>query len=130
AADRERDRQLVGRAVDHVQHRPAPLQRRRDVEEDELVGPQLRVARRELDRLPHLAQVDEVDALDDPPAGDVEARDHTLLDHRRRFSRTRAPAGPLRSGWNWAPASGPASTAATTTPSWSTVAVTTASSSG
>src|SRR5581483_11881226 len=130
AADGERDREPFGGAVDQLEQRAAVLERRRDVEEDELVGAQLRVPSRELDRVAHVSQVLEADALDDASAGDVEARDHALLDHRRAFSRQRAPAGPLRSGWNWTPASAPASTAATTGPSWSTSAVTTASSSG
>ena len=65
AADRERDRQLRGRALDQLEDRAAALERRGDVEEDELVGSELRVARGELDRLAHLPEVDEVDALDD-----------------------------------------------------------------
>jgi cyclase len=46
------------------------------------------------------AQAAEVDALHHAAACDVEARDHALLDHRSTFSSTRAPAAPLRSGWN------------------------------
>ena len=91
AADRERDRQLGRGALDQLEDRPAALERRGDVEEDELVGAELRVARRELDRLAHLPQVDEVDALDDAAAGDVEAGDHTLLDHASAFSRSARP---------------------------------------
>ena len=104
AADGERDRQLGRRPLDQLEDRPATLERRGDVEEDELVGTELRVARRELDRLTHLAQIDEVDALDDAAAGDVEAGDHALLDHASAFSSSRAPARALRSGWNWTPA--------------------------
>ena len=130
AADRERDRQFGGGALDQLENRPAPLQRGGDVEEHELVGAELRVARRELDRLAHLAQVDEVDALDDPPAGDVEAGDHALLDHASAFSRSRAPARALRSGWNWTPATAPCSTAATMRPSWSATAATSSSFAG
>ena len=98
AADREWDRQLGRGALDQLQDRPAPLEGGGDVEEDELVGAELRVAGGELDRLSHLPQVDEVDALDDPPARDVEAGDHALLDHASAFSRSRAPACALRSG--------------------------------
>ena len=126
AADRERDRQLLGGALDELEHGAAPLDRRRDVEEDELVGAELRVAGRELDRVADVAQRLEADALDDPAARDVEAGDHALLDHLSAFSSTRAPAAPLRSGWNWTPASGPDSTAATSGPSCSTSATPTA----
>ena len=85
AADGERDLQLLGGAFDQLEQRPAALERRGDVEEDELVGAELRVARRELDRVAHVAQVLEADALDDAAAGDVEARDHALLDHATAF---------------------------------------------
>src|SRR5581483_6075523 len=104
--DGERDLQLLRRPADQLQQRSAALQRGGDVEEDELVRAQLRVARGELDP----------DALDDAAAGDVEAGDHALLDHLRTFSSSRAPAAPLRSGWNCTPARGPRSTAATTGP--------------
>jgi len=122
AADGERDRQLLGGVLDEAEQGSAAFERRGDVEEHELVGAQLRIARRELDRVAHVTQVLEADALDDAPTGDVEARDQTLLDHARTFSTSRAPGRALRSGWNWTPATGPRSTAATTVPSCSTVA--------
>ncbi len=68
-------------------------------------APELGVPRRQLDGIAHLAEVLELDALDDAAAGDVEAGDHTLADHAITFSRRRAPAAALRSGWNWTPAS-------------------------
>ena len=55
--------------------------RRGDVEEDELVGARRVVARRQLDRVARVAQVDEAGALDDAPAVDVEARDDALGVH-------------------------------------------------
>ena len=125
AADGERDLELLGGVADELEQRASALECRGDVEEDELVGAELRVAGGELDRIAHLAQLLEADALDDAAAGDVEAGDHPLLDHARAFSSKRAPAGPLRSGWNWTPATGPRSTAATTVPSWSTSATAT-----
>jgi hypothetical protein len=67
-ADGERDRDLVGHALDDVEHDVALVRRRGDVEEDELVGTLAVVDARELDRVAGVAQVDEVDALDDPPA--------------------------------------------------------------
>ena len=122
APDRERDRQLLGGALDELERGSPPLDRRRDVQEDELVRAELRIAGRELDRVPDVTQRLEADALDDPAVRDVEAGDQALLDHLSAFSSTRAPAAPLRSGWNWTPASGPDSTAATSVPSCSTSA--------
>ena len=98
AADGERDRQLRRRPLDELEDRAAALERGGDVEEDELVGAELRVTGRELDRLAHLAEVDEVHALDDASSLDVEAGDYALLDHASAFSRRRAPAAALRSG--------------------------------
>src|SRR5262249_37266725 len=129
-ADGERDRQLLGGALDEPEQRPAILERRGDVQKDELVRAELRVAGRELHRVAHVAEVLEADALDDAAGGDVEAGDHALLDHASALARKLAPAGPLRSGWNWTPATGPASTAATTGPPCSTSAVTTRGSVG
>src|SRR5207302_4284662 len=118
AADRERDLQLLGRALDQLEQRPAPFERRRDVEEDELVRAQVGIARRELDRVAHVAKLLEADALHDAAVRDVEAGDHAALDHASTFRRSCTPAAPLRSGWNWTPATRPRSTAATTGPSW------------
>ena len=95
----------------------AVLDRRRHVEEDDLVGPERRVALGQLDRVADVPEVLEADALDHAAAGDVEAGDQALLDHLIAFVSTRAPARSLRSGWNWTPASAPRSTAATTGPS-------------
>ena len=89
---------VIGRAVDEAEQRAAVLERRGDVEEDELVGAELGVARRQLDGIADLAQRPEPDALDDAPCGDVEARDHTFLDHASALRSTCAPVGPLRSG--------------------------------
>src|SRR5581483_8092187 len=122
--DRERDLELGRGALDELQQRPAALERGGDVEEDELVRAEPRVAGGELDRVAHVAQVLEANTLDDATAGHVEARDQPLLDHRSAFASSTAPAAPLRSGWNWTPARAPCSTAATISPSWSTVAAT------
>ena len=65
----------LGRAPRHVDHRVALIARRRDVEEDELVGSLGVVAGRQLDRIAGVAEVDEVDALHHPTGVDVEARD-------------------------------------------------------
>ena len=64
-------------ALHHVVGRRAVVDGRRDVEEGELVGALLVVARGEFDGVAGVAQVQEVDALDDAAGGHVEARDHT-----------------------------------------------------
>ena len=56
---------------------------RGDVEEDDLVGAGLVVDRRHLDRVAGVAQVHEVDALDDAALVDVEAGYDALHQHRR-----------------------------------------------
>ena len=111
AADRERDRQPLGHPADEADERLAPLDRRGDVEEDELVRAGVRVRLAELDRVADVAQPLEAHALDDAAAGDVQAGDQAGERHR---SRKRAPARPLFSGWNCTPRKLPDSAAATT----------------
>ena len=110
AAHRERDRQPLGDAPDEADQRLPPFERRRHVEEDELVGAGLRVRLAELDRVADVAQALEADALDDAAGRDVEAGDQARERHR---SRKRAPARPLFSGWNWTPTKLPDSATAT-----------------
>ena len=108
AADRERDRELLGDAADELDERVALLERRLDVEEDELVGARVGVGGAELDRVADVAQALEADALDDAAAGDVEARDQarerdrSLPRARRRGSARRrrrsSPGGTARRG--------------------------------
>ena len=81
------------------------------VEVDELVGTRIGVRRSEVDRITDVAEPLEAHALDDPPVGDVEARDQT---RERHPARKRPPAAPLFSGWNWTPRKLPASAMATT----------------
>src|SRR5205823_10269457 len=88
-----------------------PLERRRDVEEDELVGAGVRVRGAELRGIADVAQAREPHALDDAPTGHVEAGDQARERHR---SRKRAPAAPLFSGWYWTPTKEPARASATT----------------
>ena len=87
---------------------PRPSGARRDVEEHELVGPLVRVARGQLGRIALVRQVDEAGALDDPAVRDVEARDHPPTEHqsppasrpRRSAARpsSRRPTGRPTSG--------------------------------
>ena len=61
-----------------------------DVEPDDLVGALLGVAHGGLDRVAAVAQVDEVDALDDAPARDVEAGDDAPTQHRPTAATARS----------------------------------------
>ena len=71
---------------DHV----ALVAGRGDVEEGELVGALLVVARGDLDRIAGVPQLDEVDALDDTAGGDVEAGNDSLGEHRGRCPSPRS----------------------------------------
>jgi hypothetical protein len=66
---------LLRDATHDTDERVAFLERRLDVEEDELVGATIRVRGAELDRIADIAQLLELDALDDAARRDVEARD-------------------------------------------------------
>ena len=66
---------------DHVEDRAALLVARGDVEEAELVCPRLVVSGGGLDRIAGVAEVDEVDALDDAAVFHVEAGDDADLQH-------------------------------------------------
>ena len=111
ASDGERDRETIGNPRDELDERIAPVERRLDVEVDELVRARVGVQRTELDRVADLGQALEAHALDDASGRDIEARDQARERHR---SRRRAPAAPLFSGWNWTPRKLPASAIATT----------------
>src|SRR5262249_14883885 len=78
AADGERNEHLVGHGLDHVVEQRPRFHARGYVEKRQLVGSLRVVAARHLDRVPGVAQIDEVDALDDAPLGDVQARDDAL----------------------------------------------------
>ena len=75
AADGERDRELLGDAAHDADERVALLEGRLDVEEHELVGAAVGVGGAELDRVADVAELLELDALDDAAGGHVEARD-------------------------------------------------------
>ncbi len=75
AADRERDEDCLRGATDHVPRGRAPLMRRGDVEEGQLVGAFDAVLTRQLDRIPGVAKINEVDTLNHPAVMDVQARD-------------------------------------------------------
>ena len=75
AADGQRDEDLLGGAAHHVVGRLPVAAARGDVEEGQLVGALAVVGLGQLDRVAGVAQVLEVDALDDPAGVDVEAGD-------------------------------------------------------
>ena len=83
AADGERHEAALGRAVDHVEDGAALLVARGDVEEAEFVGAGLVIGGGGLDRIAGVAQIDEVDALDDAALLHVEAGYDADLQHRQ-----------------------------------------------
>ena len=88
-----------------MQDQVAPVAGRGDVEEGQLVGALLVVAGGDLDRIAGVAQLDEVDALDDAAGGDVEAGDDSFGEQcrprgvqGRAFRRGELVGARLRSG--------------------------------
>ena len=81
ATDTERDEQRIGYAAHHVEHRIAALVRGRDIQKDQLVGPFTVVDGRLLNRIAGVAQVDEINAFDDPAVLDIEAGDNSFGKH-------------------------------------------------
>ena len=87
--------ELARDGADGVGQRPALLERRGDVEDDELVDAFEVVAPRQLRRIAGRSQPLEVDALDDLTVADVEAGDDAFRDstgHRPGQLRTRSAA--------------------------------------
>ena len=84
AADGQRDEHLLRRPRDDLQRGGPALVRGRDVEEGQLVGALGVVHLGELDRVAGVAQLLEVDALDDPAGVDVEAGDDPDREGHRR----------------------------------------------
>ena len=81
AAHRQRNEHLRGHRLDDVQDQVAPVAGRGDVEEGEFVGALIVVARGDFDRVPGVAQFDEVDAFDNAPAGHVQAGNDSFREH-------------------------------------------------
>ena len=80
-ADGEGNEHLLGDALDNVHHRVAVVGRGGDVEEHELVGTFGVIARRELDGVPRVADLDESHTLHHATGVDIEARDHSDGEH-------------------------------------------------
>src|SRR5699024_8504234 len=75
AADGQRDEDLLCGAADHVDHGVAAAGGGGDVEEGELISSLGAVPGGQLDRVPSIAEIFEVDALDDATRVDVQAGD-------------------------------------------------------
>ena len=81
AADRERHEAGFRRAPHDVEDDAAVLVARGDVEESEFVGAGGVVGDRSFDRIAGVAQVDEIDALDDAAVLDIETGDDADFEH-------------------------------------------------
>src|SRR5205085_9843657 len=105
AADGERNEQLARDRANGVRKRAPAFERRRDVEDDELVDPFSVVTARELRRIARGAESLEVDALDDLSIAHVETGDDAFREHDstyptmlRKFLSTCSPTSPDFSG--------------------------------
>ena len=90
AADRQRHETDLGRTAHDVEQDAAVLVARGDVEEAEFVRARPVVGDGALDRIAGVAQVDEIDALDDAAVLDVEAGDDAGFKHWFRSAGKRA----------------------------------------
>ena len=75
---------------------PRAFVARGDVEEAELVGAGRVIGARRSTGIAGVAQVDGIDALDDPAVLDVEAGDDADLEHRNSAMAFQAKWGPVR----------------------------------
>ena len=97
AADGERHEALLGGAPHDVEDDVALFVARRDVEEAQLVRARRIVGARGLHRIAGIAQVDEVDALDDAAVLHVEAGNDAGFQHQAASFKSRnAAAGSIR----------------------------------
>jgi hypothetical protein len=87
AADGQRHETSLGGALHHVEHDVAILVACGDVEKGEFVGAGLVIGDRRLHRIAGIAQINEIDAFDDPAVFDVEAGNDADLEHARRLPR-------------------------------------------
>src|SRR5215204_2237344 len=79
APNGQRDENLVGGALDDVDHRAAAVGGRRDVEEHQFVCAFAVVERGQLNGITSIAQVDKLDAFDDAATSHVETGDNPAV---------------------------------------------------
>jgi hypothetical protein len=84
AADRERHKTLLCRASDHVDHRSPVVRRSGDIEKHQFIGLLTIVFQRSFHRITGVAQLQKFCSFDDASVGDVEARDNSFGQHRRK----------------------------------------------
>src|SRR5690606_11393849 len=102
AADGQRDKHLARHRLDHVDRGLAVVRACGDVEEGDLVGALLVVARRHFDRVAGVADVDEIHALDHATVVDVEAGNDALGQAHRRRAYLPNTGGAQLSASSWA----------------------------
>jgi hypothetical protein len=91
-ADGQRNKDRFSGTAHHVEHRRTAVRGRGHVEEHEFVGALGVVGRAQLDRVAGVAQVGEVDTLDDPAGVDVQAGNDTYGDGHAAASATASRA--------------------------------------
>ena len=97
AADSQRHEAALRRAAHHVDERTALFVAGRDVEEAELIRARRVIGGGGLDRVARIAQVNEIDALDDAAVLHVQAGNDTGLEaHAASFRTASASAGSRR----------------------------------
>ena len=100
AANRQRHETGLCRPPHHVQHGAAVFMGRRDIEKAKFVGTGGVIGNRRLHGITGVAQVDEVDTLDDPAVLDVETGDDADLEHSAGLLRLRRPRrGSMPAPW-------------------------------
>ena len=82
---------LARHRLDDMQDQAALVTGCRDVQKGKFVRSLVVVTGGNLDRVPGIAQGDKVDALDDPSAGDIEARNDSFCKHGYQARRSAVP---------------------------------------
>ena len=96
APDGQRHEDHLRRALNHVEHDRPLFVAGGDVEKDQFVRPLRLITRRHLDRIAGIAEIEEIDPLDDASSMDVQARDDPFRKHGRTNVGGRALIGSLR----------------------------------
>ena len=75
AADGERNKYLLGHALDNVENQAALIRARRDVKKRDFIRAFIVILFRDFNRIACIAQIDEINAFDDATRVDIEAGD-------------------------------------------------------